>query len=152
MPKLIFGKITSVFNWLDDFLISWMRQWGILLLRVALGIVFLWFGALKIFQLSPVADLIGATYPFLPEPDFLIFLGVWEAAIGIGLIMKLNLRFTLALLWLQMAGTIVALGLAPNLFFQNNNIFLLTTEGEFVVKNLVLIAAGLVIGGSEVKK
>ncbi|MDP3999217.1 MAG: hypothetical protein Q8P76_01315 [bacterium] len=148
---MIFKKITSAFSRLDSFLIFWMRQWGVVLLRVALGIVFLWFGALKIFQLSPVADLIGAAYPFLPEPDFLVFLGVWEAAIGLGLIFKLNLRFALALLWLQMAGTIAALWLAPDLFFQNGNVFLLTTDGEFIIKNLVLIASGLVIGGSEVK-
>ena len=128
-----------------------MRKWGIPVLRVALGIVFLWFGALKIFGVTPVADLVGQTYSFFPVTEFLVFLGVWEVVIGIGLILKIFLRSVLAMLWLQMLGTFIASILEPSMFF-NGNIFLLTIEGEFLVKNLVLVASGIVIGGHEVKK
>ena len=71
--------------------------------------------------------------------------------IGCGLICKRALRCTLALLLLHMTGTLIALGQAPSLFFLKSNPLLLTMEGEFVVKNVALIAAGLVIGGYEVK-
>ena len=127
-----------------------MNRWGIPILRFALGIVFLWFGSLKIFNVSPVAGLIAGTYSFLPLQTFMAVLGVWEVIIGIGLIFKLSLRITLAFLWIQMAGTLFSLILNPSIFFQGGNLLLLTTEGEFVVKNLVLIAAGIVIGGYEV--
>ena len=139
------------FQEFDRLCIQKMRMWGIPLLRVSLGIVFLWFGGLKIFGASPVTDLIAKTYSFFPVGIFVMILGIWEVAIGIGLIFKLLLRTTLALLWLQMAGTLFAVVFSPNLFFNNGNPLLLTAFGEFVVKNFVLIAAGIVIGGHEVE-
>lgn len=131
--------------------IQLMRNHGIAVLRVFLGVVFLWFGALKIAGVSPVADLIADTYSFLPLDGFVKFLGVWEVLIGIGLIFKKCLRVTLALLWLQMLGTFVAPVFNFTLFFEGGNLLLPTMDGEFVIKNLVLIAAGLVIGGHEVE-
>lgn len=140
-----------MFERLDKYLISEMHEWGIPVLRVSLGIVFLWFGALKLAGVSPVADLIHATYSFFPTDAFMLLLGIWEALIGLGLIFKIALRTTLFLLWLQMAGTFLAFALNPWIFFQHGNLFLLTADGEFVVKNFVLIAAGLVVGGYSVK-
>jgi hypothetical protein len=58
------------------------------------------------------------------------------------------LRLTLALFWLQMAGTFVSLVVLPERAFQDGNPLLLDVTGEFIVKNLVLIAAGLVIGST----
>lgn len=136
---------------LDRFLVGWMHEWGIPILRVALGIVFLWFGALKVLDVSPVLELVQQTYSFMPYPTFFKFLGWWEIVIGLGLVFKVALRATLALLWLQMAGTLVAPVLQPGMFFDGGNVLLLTIPGEFVVKNLVLIAAGLVVGGYEVR-
>jgi uncharacterized membrane protein YkgB len=135
----------------DTLFISWMRRYGIFLLRIALGTVFIWFGALKIFGMSPVADLIANTYAFLPQAALLCALGIAEILIGIGLVAKIALRVTLGLLWIQMAGTLIAIPLSPALFFMGNNPFLLTAAGEFIVKNFVLIAAGMVIGGYEVQ-
>ena len=129
-----------------------MHKWGIPILRIALAIVFLWFGALKVFGVSPVVDLIKETYSFMPTHAFVMVLGIWEILIGLGLLFKITLRVTLGLLWLQMLGTLFSLVLAPHMFFSGENIFLLTMEGEFVIKNLVLIASGIVIGGHEVHK
>ena len=134
----------------DRIFVQVLRRSGIPVLRVCLGIVFFWFGALKVLGVSPVAGIIHTAYPFMPYPAFILVLGIWEVLIGIGLIFNIALRATLALLWLQMLGTLTALILAPSLFFADGNIFLLRTEGEFVIKNLVLIAAGMVIGGFEV--
>ena len=137
---------------IDDAFIATLNKGSIAWLRIAVGIVFFWFGALKVIGQSPVAALVADTYSFFPAHGFLVLLGLWEMLIGIGLLFKLSLRVTLGLLWLQMLGTLVAPLLNPKIFFMHGNPLLLTTEGEFVVKNLVLIAAGLVIGGHEVKK
>ena len=145
----VFGHIRWL-NTLDRFLISEMHQWGVQVLRVTLAIVYLWFGLLKIIGATPVVDLVRQTYFFLPTNDFLLILGCWEVLIGVGLISKKCLRTTLALLWLQMVGTFFSLLLAPSLFFLDGNPFLLTVLGEFIIKNIVLTASGLVIGGYEI--
>jgi putative oxidoreductase len=136
---------------LDGLLLGVLRRWSIPALRVVLGLVFVWFGALKLLGFSPVLSMIQQTYTFLPAPPFIIILGGWEILIGTGLIFKRALRFILILLCVHLTGTFVALCLAPTRFFLHGIPLLLTADGEFVVKNLVLVAAGLVIGGYEVK-
>ncbi len=141
----------SIFYNLDAMVTSAMRRWGHGFLRVSLGIVFLWFGALKIFGVSPVAEMVQRTYYFLPGQWLVVTLGEGEVFIGVCLISGILLRVALGLLWIQMAGTFLSFFLAPQLFFMQGNIFFLTTEGEFIIKNLVLISAGIVIGGYTVK-
>lgn len=136
------------FNALDRAIVGFMTAHGIRLLRWALGVVFLWFGALKLLGVSPVVDLVANTIFWMPARWSVPLLGVWEVAVGLGLIFALALRLTLLLFWLQMAGTFLVLLVRPDIAFQGGNPFLLTVEGEFVIKNLVLIAAGLVIGST----
>jgi uncharacterized membrane protein YkgB len=125
-----------------------MRRYGILALRIALGITFIWFGALKIFRVSPVAELVATTVYWFP-PEFVVpALGVWEVLVGLGLLTGWAMRLTLLFFFLQMAGTFLVLIMHPDIAFQNRNPLLLTVEGEFVVKNLVLITAGLVVGST----
>jgi putative oxidoreductase len=133
----------------DDSVHAALQRWSIPALRLALGVVFLWFGALKVFGVSPITPLLRETYSFMALPAFTVLLGVWETLIGIGLILKLALRHTLVLLCLHLAGTFVAIWLSPSHFFLHDNPLVLTENGEFVVKNLVLLTAGLVIGGHE---
>lgn len=128
-----------------------MRAQGVRLLRIALGVVFLWFGALKVAGVSPVADMVSETVYWV-RPEVLVpLLGVWEATVGLGLLLGVALRLVLLLFWLQMAGTFLVLPLRPELAFQSGNPFLLTVTGEFVIKNLILIAAGLVVGSTVTK-
>ena len=134
---------------IDDLLLIEMRHWAIPALRIALGIIFLWFGALKVLNASPVVELIFTAYSFMP-PIFIAVLGWWEIIIGVGLITKSFLRTTLILMWIQLAGTFSSFFLAPDIFFVGLNPFYITLEGEFVIKNLILVAAGLVIGGFEI--
>lgn len=133
-----------------DRLLNVLHQWSIPTLRVALGLIFLWFGLLKLFGTSPVTSILKQTFQFMPLPAFTIGLGVGEVLIGCGLIMKRALRLTLVLLCLHMTGTFLSMLLLPSLFFQHGSLLSLTMEGEFVVKNMVLMAAGLVIAGYEV--
>lgn len=133
---------------LDQGMVGFMAARGVGLLRTTLGIVFIWFGTLKVAGVSPVADLVAGTVYWLRPDVFIPFLGVWEVIIGLGLLWGAALRLVLLLFWLQMAGTFLVLVVRPEIAFQSGNPLLLTVTGEFVIKNLVLIAAGLVIGSS----
>lgn len=132
----------------DRRMVWFMTTFGIRILRVCLGIVFVWFGLLKVIGKSPVAELVAQTVYWVSPQAFVPFLGVWEMVVGIGLLCSFATRLVLLLFWLQMAGTLLVLVLRPDMAFQGGNPFLLTVEGEFVIKNLVLIAAGLVVGGT----
>ncbi|PIQ84309.1 MAG: hypothetical protein COV75_03025 [Candidatus Omnitrophica bacterium CG11_big_fil_rev_8_21_14_0_20_63_9] len=141
-------KKQAWWDWLDAMMVRFMAAWGIRLLRICLGVVFIWFGALKVSGYSPVIALVAAAVPWFAPGVFVPFLGIWEMLVGAGLLFRVALRLTLLLFWLQMAGTFLVLVLRPDIAFQHGNPLLLTTEGEFVVKNLVLISAGLVVGST----
>ena len=138
----------SWWNRLDAWMVGIMRRYGIHALRIALAVVFIWFGTLKLIGRSPVAQLVAQTVYWLPPEKFVVWLGLWELIVGLGLLLRIALRLTLFLFWLQLAGTLLVLVLRPDIAFQGGNPLLLTTEGEFVIKNLVLIAGGLVVGST----
>jgi len=125
-----------------------LQRWSVPILRISLGIVFLWFGALKVFGVTPVADLVAATVYWVDPDWFVPFLGVVEMLVGTGLILRRAMRTILAVFLAQMAGTFLILILLPAVAFQDGNPLKLTVEGEFVIKNLVLLAAGLVVGAT----
>jgi uncharacterized membrane protein YkgB len=136
------------FDAADALIARWMADHGIAVLRVALGVVFVWFGALKFVPgLSPAEELVRATVPFLPGGFFLPFLGLWEVMIGVGFLTGRALRLTILLLFLQMPGTLAPVFLLPDRVFTYFPLGL-TLEGQYIVKNLVLIAAALVIGAT----
>ena len=72
-----------------------MDRRGVLLLRASVGVVFVWFGALKLIpEASPAVELIVSTYPFLPAPVFVPFVGCWEIVIGVGFVTGRFVRVT----------------------------------------------------------
>lgn len=147
------GNLASLFNSVDARITRWMARYGILLLRISMGIVFLWFGLLKFFPgLSPAAGLATRTierltFGMIPPEVSLLILAAWESLIGLGLLFGIFLRLTLLLLFLQMLGTITPLFLFPQEAFIVLP-FVPTLEGQYIIKNLVLISAGLVIGAT----
>jgi len=147
------ANLRSRFDRIDTGLTEWMARNGIRLLRFSLGLVFLWFGALKFFPgLSPAQTLAGTTmsafsFGLLAPGTAVIILAVWECLIGIGLLTGYLLRATLLLLWLQMLGTITPLFLFPELCFTVVPIAP-TLEGQYIIKNLVLVTAAIVIGAT----
>lgn len=142
------ATIEARFDLVDSAITRWMAQYGMIILRVGLGIVFFWFGALKLFpDLSPAEDLVRNTVYFIDPDIFLPILAVWEMLIGLGLIFGKFLRITLLLLFLQMPGIALPLVLLPDVVWTVFP-FGLTLEGQYIIKNLVLIGAGLVIGGT----
>jgi len=147
------GSLASLFNSVDTRITRWMARYGILLLRISMGIVFLWFGLLKFFPgLSPAAGLATRTierltFGMIPPEVSLMILAAWESLIGVGLLFGVFLRLTLLLLFVQMLGTITPLFLFPQEAFIIFP-FVPTLEGQYIIKNLVLISAGLVIGAT----
>lgn len=146
----------SLANWIvrtDVILTRWMARYGVVLLRVSLGIVFFWFGALKFFpSLSPAQDLATRTidiltFGLMPPEVSLFSLATWECLIGLGLITGLWMRATLLLLFLQMLGTLTPLAFFPTETFTRVP-YAPTLEGQYIIKNLVLISAALVIGAT----
>ena len=133
---------------LDTMITAFLRRWSIPALRISLAIVFIWFGAMKIFDVTPVADLVARTVYWFDPAWVVPVLGVFEVIVGIGLLFRIALRMVLGLFAFQMLGTFLVLALLPEISFENGNPLLLTVEGEFVVKNLVLLSAGMVIGAT----
>lgn len=138
---------------IDTTLTTWMATNGILLLRLSLGIIFFWFGVLKFIPgLSPAQNLAGETiaeltFGILSPDQALILLAIWESLIGVGLLTGFFLRGTLFLLWLQMLGTMTPLILFPEICFTSFPL-VPTLEGQYIIKNLVLISAGIAIGAT----
>jgi putative oxidoreductase len=125
--------------------IALVRKLSLPLLRISLGLVFVWFGLLKLTDSTPVAALVTGAVPWFDPSWFVPLLGAVEVLLGVALIAGRWLTATATVLVLHLSGTFLVLVTQPDVAFQHANPLLLTTEGEFVVKNLVLIAAGLVI-------
>ena len=143
----------GLYNKLDNQIATFMNEYGILLLRISVGIVFIWFGFLKFFpNLSPAqgiaTDTINKlTFGLIQNNVAIIILAAWETLIGIGLIAGKFLRVTLFLLFTQMLGTMTPLLLFPSMTFTQFP-YAPTLEGQYIIKNLVLISAGLVVGAT----
>jgi uncharacterized membrane protein YkgB len=119
----------------------------ILLLRLSLATVFLWFGLLKLADVSPVVTLLRSSIPILATTPFLQSLGFVEVCIAIGLSINRLSKPTVLLMILHLLATLSVVVLSPQLIF-SPRFPVLTMAGEFLVKNLVLIAGGIVIMGS----
>jgi uncharacterized membrane protein YphA (DoxX/SURF4 family) len=132
---------------------NWMASHSVLMLRLSLGGVFFWFGLLKFFSdLSPAEELAKRTLETLTlgllSPHVcLTLLACWEIAIGLGLLLGVFPSVTLLLLLLHMLGTFTPLVLFPNEMFTQIP-YAPTLEAQYILKNLVLISAGCVIGAA----
>ena len=146
-------SLGQLFDHLDASVTNWMAHYGIVLLRISLGVVFLWFGVLKFFPgFSPAEDLAARTIEKITfgimTPNISVpLLATWECLIGIGLISNKFMRITLLLLWVQMLGTITPLVFFPAETFTRFP-YAPTLEGQYIIKNIVLISAALVIGAT----
>lgn len=130
-----------------------LARWGVPVLRIGLGVVFLWFGFLKFFPGASPAEALAArtievmSFGLVGPAVSLPALAAWESLIGLGLLTGRYLRATLLLLALQMLGT-----LTPLLFFPEETFsifpFAPTLEGQYIIKNVVLIGAAMVVGAT----
>ena len=137
----------KIFSKIDETIARWMYRYGRFFLRMSLAVVFIWFGALKILRLSPAQDLVTKTVYWFDPAVFIPILGWWEVLIGVGLLFRPLIRAALFLLFVQMPGTALPLFILPQVCFTSVP-FGLTIEGQYIIKNLVLISAAIVIGGT----
>lgn len=141
------------FDRIDRRITQTMADHGLTLLRLAIGVVFFWFGVLKYFPgASPAEQLAGRTIETLtggliPSATALPILATWEVAIGVGLFIGRWMRAVLLLLFVQMLGTITPLFLFPTETF---TIFPVapTLEGQYIIKNIVIVSAAFVLGAT----
>ncbi len=138
---------------IDKTITTWMANNAIKYLRISLGIIFFWFGFLKFFHGVSSAEVIATktifvlTFGLIQPSVSIIILAAWETMIGLGLLFNRFLRETLFLLFLQMVGTITPLFFFPAETFKMFP-FVPTLEGQYIIKNLILISAGLAIGAT----
>lgn len=116
--------------------------------RISMFAVFFWFGFLKVIGVSPahdlVIDLLDKTLPFIPDNPFVIFLGVWEALVGVLFLFKKTTKWAFYLLVVQMFTTFGPLVFLLETSWQTN--FLVPTlVGQYILKNLILLALGWLI-------
>jgi uncharacterized membrane protein YkgB len=139
---------TSQFEKIDTTITRWMARHGVTFLRISVGVVFFWFGALKLIPgVSPAEILIRDSLPFLPMNLFIPFLAIWEMVIGLGFMSGKFMRLTILLMFLQMGGAISPILLNPAAVFKSFP-FILTLEGQYIIKNIVLMSAAIVIGAT----
>lgn len=143
----------SLYHKTDRLLTRWLAQSGIVFLRLSIGLIFIWFGGLKFFPgASPAEELALSaisvlTFSLIPNSLALFLLALFEVVIGIGLIIGRYMRVILLMLVLQMAGTMSPLILFPEIVFQSPP-FLLTIEGQYIIKNVIVISSAMVIGAT----
>lgn len=137
---------------IDRSISGFMDRHGVKALQISLAIIFIWFGFLKILGLSPVAELVKATVtwmPFFKTDEWVKIIGGWEMIIGVCFLFKNTIRIAIALLAIQMVGTFLPLVVLPGITFQPGMIpYAPTIEGQYIIKNLLIISAALVIGGT----
>ncbi|CAL66509.1 conserved hypothetical protein, membrane [Christiangramia forsetii KT0803] len=131
-----------------DFRVSrWMYVYGKPVLRYSLAIIFVWFGFLKVIGESPAEDVITATVFWLEPEAFIPILGVWEVLIGLFLCLKKTIRLAILLLIFQIPGTFLPIVFLPEIIFTEFPLQL-SMEGQYIIKNLLIISAAIVVGGS----
>lgn len=133
---------------IDARVLGTLRRISLPVLRLSLGVIFVWFGALKVAGISPATELVAATVYLVDPAWFVPFLGAVEVLIGVGLIVNRAMRLVLPMFAGLLTGTLLVLVLLPEVAFQDGNPLLLSVEGGYVVKNIVLLAAGLVVASS----
>ncbi|MFO0831688.1 MAG: hypothetical protein U0637_07570 [Phycisphaerales bacterium] len=131
----------------DYAITAWLARHGLTAVRWSLGVVFVWFGALKPLGVSPALELVTRTVYWFDPGWFVPLLGWWEVAIGICLVVPRLVRLGILLLALQMPGTFLPLVILPDVCWSHAP-WAPTLEGQYIIKNLVLIAAAMALGGA----
>lgn len=140
----------ALFEKIDLFIAEWMNKWSSSAIRVSFAIIFIWFGILKPFDVSSAESLLKATVVWLPfgTPEFwLVVIGWWEVAIGVTFLFPQTTKIAIGLLFLQMFGTFMPLVVLPEVTFQNGNLLTPSLEGQYIIKNVMIISAALALGG-----
>ena len=132
----------------DSSVITFLRKYGDTISRIALFIIFFWFGILKVFLLSPagplVIGLLKATFLGWIDPNtFVILFGIFEVVLGILILVPKLERITFALLLIHLFTTIMPLYIIPHEVW--DGIFVPNLVGQYIIKNVALLSLGLML-------
>ncbi len=134
----------------------WMARHGIGLVRLTIGAVFVWFGALKLIPgVSPAEGLVASTADALaalvgldaPDRLVIVALGLFEVGAGLAMALDRRRQTVIILVLAHMACTALPLVLLPEITWGEFP-FGLTLEGQYIVKNLIIVAAATVVGAT----
>lgn len=127
------------------------------LMKLSLGIIFLWYGLLKFFpSLSPAEELAIKTIDImffgLISPNLSIkLLAILEVGIGLGFIFGIYTRYVVLIFLGHMLCTFAPLFILPELSFTQAP-YAFTLVGQYIVKNIVFILVGILIYQNELEK
>lgn len=131
----------------DYRLIHIFRAVSVPLARLALFVIYFWFGLLKVIGFSPASPLVSSllerTMPFMSFPTFIVLFGLFEMLIGLLFIIPRCERVVIPLLFFHMITTAMPLFLLPQITW--TAAFVPTLEGQYIIKNLALIASAAAI-------
>lgn len=116
-------------------------------IRASLAVVFIWFGLLKCLDQSPAKTLVMHAFPWNDSSIFVQLIGFWEVLIGCFILFRKTLKIGLILFLLHVPGTFLPFFVASNCCFISS-FWNLTLEGQYIIKNLVLISAVIFLIGS----
>ncbi|MDJ0664877.1 MAG: DoxX family membrane protein [Acidimicrobiia bacterium] len=142
----------TTFQNVDRRITRWMAEHGLTLLRISIGVIFVWFGAIKFWPGLSAADQLATdtieklSLGLIGEDLARLSLAILETTIGVGLILGRYIRLVLLLLLGQMMGTVTPLFLFPEITWSQP--LVPTLEGQYILKNLVLVSAALTIGAT----
>jgi len=119
--------------------------------RIALCIIYVWFGILKVIGQSPASPLVKALFMnmhlnFMPFSSFIVLFGLFEVVIGILFVIPGLEKIAFIAFGIHIATTALPLCVMGSLVWTHP--FVPTLEGQYIVKNLALIACALFIASS----
>ena len=135
------------FKIIDSKVIEFMKKYGESVEKVLLGSYFVWFGLIKLFGGKSASSIIAQSTYWIEPQTAVICLGLWEIAIGLGLFYNKLIRLSIFLLLLRVPGVILALGYHYDECFKVS-FFEPSIQGQYLIKQLTLVGAALVIGSS----
>ncbi len=127
-----------------------IEKHSIVIMRIALAIVYIWFGSLKVIGISPAGELVEQTVFWFKPSVFVPVLGICEILIGLGLLIKRFIPITIILLLLHMVATLFPLFILTDACFDTFP-YRPSLVGQYIIKNLVLVAGAFVIAGKHNK-
>lgn len=140
-------KFNEKFERFDEMYINWARRVALPFAKFSIFLVYFWFGLLKVLETSPASPLVAAllerTMPFVPANSFLIAFGLIEIIIGVLFLVPRFERLALFALALHLITTVMPLFLLPG--FVWTGFMVPALEGQYIIKNILLISAGLFI-------
>ena len=142
--------IKNLFVSIDQAIISTIRKVSIPVSRLAVFVVYFWFGSLKVLGLSPASPLVLAlldrTMPFVSPDAFLVWFGLFEVLIGVIFLIPRFARLAIALLVIHLVTTVMPLVLLKSSLW--TGMMVPTLEGQYIIKNVLIVALAIVVASN----